>query len=68
MHIFATLNMLITVTSVFPQHAKGCFPFSSCSHFENRRFLLLKESPGDHDIKILKSVRLLSTVVLKAFL
>lgn len=62
MDIFANLKMLITVTSVFPDLTKGYFLFSSCFCVKNRISLLLKESPGDHDIKILKSKFLLRTL------
>lgn len=62
MDIFITLKVLITITSIFPDHTNELLPFSSWVCIENRRFLLLKKSPGDNSIKTLKSDCLLSTL------
>lgn len=60
MDIPAVLKVLMRVSLVFPDHTKGCFPFSSHFHTENRRFLLLKERPRESTIKTLKFNCLLS--------
>lgn len=60
MDISAVLKVLMKVSLVFPDHTKGSFPFTSHLHIENRRFLLLKERPGENSFKTLKSSCLLS--------